>query len=625
MKMLNGKIIYIYTISFVLLLFSCSLSIPAYSQGEKKSDIYSSRIMNLRNYFDAIQYSIPSLKSYSKYPKKKRIIVKEQSQWENLATILKEELKHGEENIEIIIKGKSLIILSQPQPISGLNYPNANIRIVGNNVKFSPEGYVFAKKGKSVVKEKFIWSVPYTDFDLNDIIVDKKGNEIPLRGEVKLVEGDILKVESTQDCLSDLWKFKIDLPDMTEEQCEEFYVLMTRDWTSARHKVYKVQDGWLYYHLDSKDLHSSRNPNVDWLQYGVRPRYCLINCPTSNGIHIMNGRLYVPKKYSKVRINKGGMLLHMGACSFNSFDISGFILNALGNRPAIGVYHCAFKEGMFIHHNNFTNLSSYAVSSDCNSNIIISDNTIKNTRVQAIECGGKNNTVCRNHLINIGWMLNTRAITGGGECLHICDNVIENFNYGAIACGSKVSNEEAPKLTYIIERNIIRLTSEFTDNYIQNTLADGGGIYIGPQCTQGIIRNNVIENIKGIHSNRGIFLDDGAKNLAIYGNLIINTANSYDIDLRLCNGNAAGIPDHNTNNSIFQNIMTGGYRFQDAGVGSNCIGGENVLLGTGPSQKTVVDLRCRVEDVTESGLDLEKAVKKVPVEGFVGKRLKHMR
>ena len=102
----------------------------------------------------------------------------------------------------------------------------------------------------------------------------------------------------------------------------------------------------------------------------------------------------------------------------------------------------------------------------------------------------------------------------------------------------------------------------------------------------------------------------------------MNTANSYDIDLRLTGTYAAGIPDHNTNNSIFQNIMTGGYRFQDAGEGSNCIGGDNVLLGTGPAQKTVVDLKHRVEDVTENGMDLETAVKKVPVDGFVKKQIK---
>ena len=93
-----------------------------------------------------------------------------------------------------------------------------------------------------------------------------------------------------------------------------------------------------------------------------------------------------------------------------------------------------------------------------------------------------------------------------------------------------------------------------------------------------------MENIKGIHSNRGIFLDDGAKNLAIYGNMILNTANSYDIDLRYCKTYAAGIPDHNTNNCMFDNILTGTYRFQDGGTGSNCVEGENPVVSSSKFQ-----------------------------------------
>ena len=267
-------------------------------------------------------------------------------------------------------------------------------------------------------------------------------------------------------------------------------------------------------------------------------------------------------------------------------------------------------------------MAAICVGTAWSENVVIANNTITNTWQQAIAGGGKSCTVSGNKLKNIGWFLNTRAITGGGERMYICDNVIEDFNYGAIAVGSTTANEKASKLTYIIERNTVRLTEAYTDSYILNTLADGGGIYIGPQCTQGIIRNNIIENIKGIHSNRGIFLDDGAKNLAVYGNMIINTANSYDIDLRLTSTYADGIPDHNTNNCVFQNIMTGGYRFQDAGAGSKCVGGDNILLGTGQAQKTVVELKQRAADVKAEGEGLEAVMKKVPVDSFVKKHLK---
>lgn len=571
------------------------------------------QLKKLRDSLDAVQYEIPKVPKM-KCPKKV-IAVRTQTEWNNLWDTIETELKKGTRNVEVRVKGKGLVMPTKPKTVSNLNYPDANIRIVGNDGMVA-QGQCF-EKSKTKQNGAF-WSLPYTDYDVNDMVTDGEGNEILLREEVVLVNGDVLKVNGSDD----VWRFQVDLPNLTETQCKDFYVLMTRDWTSARHKVVMVKDGWLYYHLDSEDLHSDRDPNVDWKQYRVRPRYRLINNPVSKGLHTANGRIYIPKNYKSIRVNRGGQLITFAYCHFNSLEITGFELNGCGGGTPFGVYSSTFENGAFIHDNTFSNMSSTAISTAYSKNVTISNNTITKTRVQALAGGGTNCTISGNHLKNIGWMLNTRAITGGGERMLISDNVIEDFNYGAIAVGSTTSNGKATKLTYIIERNTIRLTKEFTDNYIQNTLADGGGIYIGPQCTQGIIRNNVVDNIKGIHSNRGIFLDDGAKNLAIYGNLIMNTANSYDIDLRLTGTYAAGIPDHNTNNSIFQNIMTGGYRFQDAGEGSNCIGGDNVLLGTGPAQKTVVELKRRVSDVKGEDANVETAIKRSGVEEFVKKQLK---
>lgn len=576
------------------------------------------QLKKLRDSLDAVQYEIPKMPKM-KCPKKV-ITVRTQTEWDNLWGTIEKELKKGALNVEVRVKGQGLVMPTKPKTVSNLNYPKANIRIVGNDGMVA-QGQCFEKS--KAKQNRAFWSLPYSDFELNDMVTDGEGNEIPLREDVELVNGDIEKVQEFNGSrVQDVWRFKIDLPDLTEEQCRDFYILMTRDWTSARHKVIKVQGGWLYYHLDSEDLHSDRNPNVDWTQYRVRPRFRLINSPVSKGVHITGGRIYVPNEYDVVCVNKGGVLLLMGYSTLNTLEITGFSFKGCGNKTPIGIYHSMFFTGAFIHNNSFTNMAANCVGTAWSENVVISKNTITNTWQQAIAGGGKNCTVSGNKLKNIGWLLNTRAITGGGERMHICDNVIEDFNYGAITCGSSTSNDKATALTYIIERNAIRLTKEFTDNYIQNTLADGGGIYIGPQCTQGIIRNNVIENIKGIHSNRGIFLDDGAKNLAIYGNLIINTANCYDIDLRLTWTYAAGIPDHNTNNCVFQNIMTGGYRFQDAGEGSNCIGGDNVLLGTGPAQKNVVELKRRAADVQVEGTPVDGVIKKVPVDGFVKKQMK---
>ena len=558
-----------------------------------QANAQSAEIAVLRDSLDAIQYEIPSMLAIQ--GKWTVVKVRKQKDWDEIATTMKTLLDAGHRNIKVKVTGKNIVFGQESKVIQGWNYPNANIRIIGNKAKMLPYGYTFSRNDSGVQKEGSFYTFSYTEFNLNDIVIDSKGNEIPLREEVKQVTGDIVKVQgfksSNGSSSDDVWKFEIDLPNLSEEQCKDFYVLMTCDWTSARHKVVKVENGWLYYHLDSEDLHSDRDPNVDWKQYRVRPRYRLINSPVSKGVHTVNGKIYIPYQYKKVCVNKGGQLITFAYCHFNSLEISGFKLNGCGSATPFGVYSSTFEQSAYIHDNTFANMSGLAISIAYNKNVTISNNSVTNTREQAIAGGGTNTTICGNRLKNIGWMLNTRAITGGGENLHICDNVIEDFNYGAIAVGSTTSNDKAGKLTYIIERNTIRLTKDFTDNYLQNTLADGGGIYIGPQCTQGIIRNNVVENIKGIHSNRGIFLDDGAKNLAIYGNLILNTANSYDIDLRYCKTYASGIPDHNTNNSMFDNILTGTYRFQDGGTGSNCVEGENPVVSSSKLQVSSIGVQ----------------------------------
>ena len=575
----------------------------------------STEIAALRDSLDAVQLPLPE--EFQSFGFKshvtgrwKVISICKQSRWDNLEMLLMEALNNGDRNIEIRITGKDIAFGEGKKVIQDWKYPDANIRIAMKGGNMIPYGEKINKSSRAEQVEgsggSRFWVMPYDNFSLNDIYLDSNGDEVLIREDVRQVSGDIEKVNEY------VWKFRIDLPKLTEAQCKDFYVLMTRDWTSARHKVVKVEDGWLYYQLDSDDIHSERDPNVDWKQYRVRPRYRLINNPVGVGMHIADGKIYIPWDNKSVRVCKGGTLITFAYCHFNYLEITGFSINGCGEGNVLGVYSSIFNLGAYIHHNTFTNISSTAISAAFNKNVVISDNTITNTQLQAISGGGINTTICRNRLKNIGWILNTRAITGGGENLHICDNVIEDFNYSAIACGSTTPNEKAEKLTYIIERNVVRLTKEFTNNYIQNSLADGGGIYIGPQCTWGIIRNNVVENIKGIHSNRGIFLDDGAKNLAIYGNYVINTANSYDIDLRYSTGYKLGIPDHNTNNIIIQNFITGYYRFEDGGRNSRCVGGENVVKNNKDEDirvKTKVSIIGRRRDFDDFN--------SIPVDGFI--------
>lgn len=527
--------------------------------------------------------------------------IKSQEEWNQLPLFLRKCLESGERNITIRVNAKTLMMDEVSILLENLDYQDANIQIVGKHTKMFSGGKDFSTNDSTAKKRDGFYIFPYKGFSINDIVLNKNDKELPLYGKMLTTSQAIEEVESEEG----VWRFPVDMPNISSTDCRDFYILLTRDWTACRHQVVRVEDGYLYFVLKSSDAptvsQQNMNPNKDWITYHKRPRYKLINYPLSDGIHFFKDSVYIPINDKFVHISKEGRMLNFRNCRFHSFTIRDF--NIIGGGEDVLTFNkCSFVDGAWIQNNSFSNLSGCAISIRNCENVRIAGNKITNTRVGAIACYGKNNIVMHNTLKNIGWMLNTRAIVGGGEQLHICDNVIEDFNYGAIACGSTLPNEKAPKLTYVIERNLIRYSEKYAAEYMDNTLADAGAIYIGPQCTWGIIRHNVIYDYVGIGANRGIYLDDGAKNLAVYGNLVKNIANSYDIDLRFCKTYAEGIPDHNTNNYIFHNILTGGYRFQDTGLdNSYCLGGQNLLLGIGDSQKTVVKIQKHFSDYNLKG------------------------
>lgn len=563
---------------------------------------------------------------YNVYEYELLIHVNNQEQWNNISEEIVSYLKKGYRNICFQIDARELELSSKMKDIEGLNYPEASIRIVGNGVRFIPEGAVFCLKNSRAKKGKH-YAMPYSQFNINDVIFDTDNNHISLYGKSFLIKSDIEPVVgegeerisnadgSLYKYITRIWRFKTDLPNINEEQCGDFYLLLTRDWISCRHKVVKVENGYLYFQLKSNDALSLKqltmDPNSDQIHYRHPPRCCLINCPITNGVYIKGDSLYVPKRIKSIRIGKAGKLFTMNNCHFNFFEISGFHVFGSGNQHCVTVQSSSFADQMWIKDNYFNNLSANAIRVIDGENVSIFNNFINSTRINAIWGAGKRISIWQNRLSNIGVMSQNMAIAFAGTDIHVFENTIENFNYCAIGSGGAQPNNQCTPKTYIIEHNVIRYSQEYSRKIIN--LADAGGIYIGPQNTQGIIRNNIIENISGIGANRGIFLDDGAKNLAVYCNLIINTRNSYDIDLRFCDTYSHVIPDHNTNNIVIHNILTGGYRFQDTGKEDcNCLGGQNLLIGTGPKQLCVVNVLDGISDLRLSGCKIKKGKITIP-------------
>ena len=574
---------YKFAVTFaVLLIIILGLSYPMAMAQRVDIDV-------MRDSLDKINIALPE---YKEIKADSVILIQSQEEWNNLGNTIKNELRKGYRNIEVKVTVKSLVYGEKMQGLEGLNYPDANIRIQANKTSMIPSGPLLKKNCKA--KKGMFCVYPYTEFDINDIVIGVDNKPLSFYSECfqietpieEVVEEGTIDVKNTDGTLyktiTKVWRFKTDLPDLKESDCKDFYILLTRHWTSMRHQVMKIKNGYLYFYLKSEEAPSLyqmvMDPNSDTKHYRTFPRCRYFNCPVSNDIHIKGDSIYIPKRIKQVRIGKGARLFSVVNSKFKSFDLCGFYVKGAGNLSCVFLYNSTFSDQCWVRDNLFENMSGSTMYVQGCENVCIYNNSIQHTRKNAITCYGNRITIWNNNLKDIGFMYNTMAISFGGTDIHIIENIIEDFNYSGIACGGTSGNNNTPELTYIMEHNVIRHSKDFATNYLEHTVADGGGIYIGPQNTRGIIRNNVIQNITGIHSNRGIFLDDGAKNLFIYGNYVTGTANSYDIDLRYCTTYSAGIPDHNTNNVIIQNVMTGSYRFEEREDSKSCIVGENVIL-----------------------------------------------
>lgn len=163
---------------------------------------------------------------------------------------------------------------------------------------------------------------------------------------------------------------------------------------------------------------------------------------------------------------------------------------------------------------------------------------------------------------------NIHAVWNNGKA-YIAHNEFVNVNYSAIALGKHNCKNGEPNCESLVEYNYIHHTPTWIAARQQLGFQDSGDIYIRPNNDRATIRFNTILDCGGLGKNIGIYGDDGAYNMDIYGNIILDTENFYDIDCR--DGSKKGekrwiIPDANhlsTNNFIAYNICNGNFRIQE--------------------------------------------------------------
>lgn len=150
-----------------------------------------------------------------------------------------------------------------------------------------------------------------------------------------------------------------------------------------------------------------------------------------------------------------------------------------------------------------------------------------------------------------------------GADFEIRGNRFRNFCYAAIGVGLYHGHKAAGPVQGVVADNDIAFEPEYYQHYAQHTLMDGGAIYAWTQCDDVRITGNRINHIRGVKDYRGIFCDDGTKNVTVQGNTVTDIgAGCWCIDLRWVESVKSTVPDHNTGNTVSGNKVDGPVRFE---------------------------------------------------------------
>jgi len=321
------------------------------------------------------------------------------------------------------------------------------------------------------------------------------------------------------------------------------------EWYLTRfYEVESVKDGWCYFHAPELFYMNTffKEWNVNWDKgYGkTNPRYRL---------------------FYKDNPCKEGRFLNMRDYRLHQLLIEGVTFLGNGGQSNLMEFYKLSTQGILIRRCLFQDLHTKVLHATHSPNIMFVANRVERDYSSCVFSGpGCDGTIVQKNVFrdNSRGLNNTIDVTMYSKDFYVADNTFHNFHYAAISIGYNWGAPERDSVTGIVERNEMFQDSTFIAEYQQYTLMDGGPIYISTRLEDVVIRYNSIHDVKGMKDNRGIFCDDGAKNLKIYGNVIYDIHNSYCVDSRLVESVAEKVPDYNTGNLLMYNLMAGTYQFE---------------------------------------------------------------
>lgn len=457
--------------------------------------------------------------------------VSDQHDFDNLQKNIETALKVGNLNINVFFEKGIYTYNDTHLNFRNLNYPDAEVSITTNGaiIQCACEEPQFADDPRAVYMDKRgnypnLWSEVIQLTDTVEI-VNRKLNICSIRNEFKLAP--------------------------TEKPINK-YIQVSCWFVSKICPIVSITKDSIFFNADDYCRYRSE------ASYNINMEYGYSKC-------MPRARVFGFEDYiGIVRKCKGANLLTINNCSLKRFTFSGFQI--VGSNYTAPLFRIQNSKSLAIDitNNRIKNVGNTVLYDTKSKNVHFMYNYVDSFNGYGLKSdnGSEGLRVCNNILENCSLMWNNDfVICARSENFVISNNVIRNFKYGGIGVGCWHGYDVIEPCCGVVENNELYFIGDYLAKPSRYTLMDSGAIYTWTQTDGVTIRNNYIHDISGVKDNRGIFCDDGAKNVTITGNVFQRIQNSYCIDLRKVTNVAEKVPDHNTGNTCTDNLVDGDIRF----------------------------------------------------------------
>lgn len=508
------------------------------------------------------------------------LVVNNQYDFDRISSNVNSAIKSGKRNITIDIKPgeyafKNRHLLLKP------DCTGVTVNIVGRGAKLYGCGENVSK------------SFDYNSSHIKDATpVDLWGAVMQMSELISVVDADakLCKAKMPAGCVAEAGDL----------------VQVSQWYETSVYEVKKVSGGYLYFIADDlRRIKSAQewSVNYDYIYGKAFPRMRVFKS------HLANTRIYECQTCNFLTISGNNLKsVTLQGLTFigNSYSNSDSVIRVNGlSSGSVTIQNCAFD-----------GCASECVGVVKSKNVHVRDCDFSNNAVSCVYADNwsSNISVESCHFANNGtrWS-NFKTIIMSCQDFYVGNNVMCNSYYAFIGVGVWLGHKCNVPVSGIVEKNEMYYTQDFFDRYKEYTLMDSGAIYTWTQNDDVTIRYNRIHDYIGMKDNRGIFCDDGTRNVKIYGNVITNIPNSYCIDLRACPSVESEakrpIGKVNVGNLVRDNIVDGTVRFEGRKGGNNgCVKGKNIVVVPEGAQLPKMKVK-----------DLDKAMDDVYVPGVVEK------